>query len=346
MLKATGSRLGFRFANTNLYCGGTARAVRTLEARACWRMNRVLVFGAINVDTVFPVRRLPEAGDTIWGDQGWMAAGGKGANQATAAVRDGARVSLAGAVGSDSFADAALSELSHEGIRLNEVVRCGAPTGRSAICVTPDGHTSVVTDRGANAFARSGQISDGTLQASRTLLVQLDTDPTEVAALIVRARRLGVRVILNLSPSRIIDADAVRAVDVLIGNNEEIAWLGRRLGTANNASSIHAALGVTTIRMMGVQGVETMSDDGWLHMPAVPITMRDTTVAGDCLVGVLAAALHRRASLPDALQRAAVAAALSATQIGAKTSMPRRSDINAALAHAPNPTAQQDEVQD
>ncbi|HEX3347415.1 MAG TPA: PfkB family carbohydrate kinase [Acetobacteraceae bacterium] len=319
--------------------------MRTLDSRQRFGVSRVLVFGAINVDFVFLVPRLPGRGDTIWGERGWISAGGKGAIQAVAAARDGARVSLAGAVGRDGFADAVLAELSEEGIELGGVGRRPVPTGRSAICVEHDGHTGIVTDRGANAFALADQVSDDALMRGRTLLVQMDTDPVEVGMLILRARRLGVRVILNLSPSRLIDADAVRAADVLIGNNEEIAWLGERLGTANNAASIHAAIGITTVRMMGVQGVEAMTDRGWLQMPAMPVEMQDTTAAADCFVGVIAAALGRRTPFPDALRRAAVAAALSAREVGAKSSLPRRPEIDAALCDAP-PTSRQEEVPD
>lgn len=304
----------------------------------------MLVFGAITVDFVFPVAHLPASGDTVWTNGGWIAAGGKGANQAVAAARDGARVSLAGAVGRDRFADAVLAELEQEGIRSACVERFAEPTGRSAICVTPDGHTSIVTDRGANAMARAAQVSDDVLRRGQTLLVELDTAAAEVAKLILRARRMGIRVILNVSPSRLIDADAVRAADVLIGNNQEMAWLGERLGTGNNAASIHAAVGVATVRMMGVQGVEAMSRDGWLHMPAMPVNMRDTTVAGDCFVGVMAAALCARASLSVALRRAAVAAALSTMRRGVKDTLPNRTEIDAALANAPRPTSRQGEV--
>jgi ribokinase len=304
----------------------------------------VLVFGAVTVDFVFPVPNLPIAGDTLWSSGGLIQAGGKGANQAIAAARDGTHVRLAGAVGRDRFGEAALEEIRREGIDVAAVERCDAPTGRTSICVTPDGHTAVVTDRGANACVQAASISDDALRRSRTLLVQLDTDPFQVAALVLRARHLGVRVILNLSPSRVIDADALRAADVLIGNNEEIAWLGMRLGTANNAASVQAAIGVTTVRMMGVQGAEAMTETGWVHVPAMPVDMHDTTVAGDCFAGVFAAALHRRRSLPEALRRASTAAALSATHAGAKASMPSRREIDAAVLRAPCPTDQQAEV--
>jgi len=98
--------------------------------------------------------------------------------------------------------------------------------------------------------------------------------------------------------------------------------------------------------MMGAQGAEATSDAGWRHMPAIPVGMRDTTVAGDCFVGVLAAALDRGVGLATAIRRAAVAAALSATEVGARGSLPRASQIDAALRHAHQPTDRQSEVPD
>ena len=106
----------------------------------------MLVLGALTVDFVFPVPNLPVAGDTLRSSGGLILAGGKGANQAIAAARDGARVSLAGAVGRDRFGDAVLEEIRLEGIALAGIARYDAPTGRSSICVTPEGHTAVVTE--------------------------------------------------------------------------------------------------------------------------------------------------------------------------------------------------------
>ena len=98
--------------------------------------------------------------------------------------------------------------------------------------------------------------------------------------------------------------------------------------------------------MMGVQGAEAMSDDGFLNMQALPIDMRDTTGAADCFTGVFASALARGMALGQALRRAAVAAGLSATRVGAQGSMPSAADINAALRDAPQPDSQQAEVPD
>ena len=184
----------------------------------------LLVFGAISIDFVFPVRSLPQAGDTVWSEAGRMEPGGKGSNQAIAAARDGARVTLVGAVGNDVLADSALTGLMKAGVNLSGIARLDASTGRSAICVAPGGHATVTVDAGANRLARASQVSDSLLGPRTTLLLQMETDPAENAILIARARRLGARIILNLSPSRIIDIDALRAVDLLIGNSVELAW--------------------------------------------------------------------------------------------------------------------------
>ena len=306
----------------------------------------LLVFGSINIDFVFPLPFLPNAGDTVWsGGGGRTEPGGKGANQAIAAVRDGARVTLAGAVGEDVLADAAVAGLKQAGVKLH-VARVPGLTGRAAISIDPQGYTMIAVDAGANRLASADQVPDAMLGPRTTLLVQLETDPAQVSALVLRARGRGCRIIVNPSPSRPIGMEALRAADLLIGNNHEIAWLGNHVGTGNNPASLHAALGVATVRMMGEQGAEAMSDAGFLHMPALPVHVRDTTGAADCFTGVLAAALSGGADLPRALRRAAVAAALSTTHTGAQGSMPQARDIDAALQGAPQVTGRQPELAD
>ena len=306
----------------------------------------LIVFGSINIDNVYRVPQLPRAGDTVWAEGARNEPGGRGANQAVAARRDGAAVTLVGAVGHDVLADAALAGLKKDGVALGYVARVSNETGRAAICVDRDGYTTVVADAGANQMVRAAQVPDALLTPRTTLLVQLDTDPTEIATLIARAKRHGCRIILDLSPRRFIDTDALRSVDILLGNSPELAWAGHHLGTGDNPGSLHAALGVTTIRMMGAQGVEAMSDDGFLHMPAYPVHMRDTTGASDCFAGVLAGSLTRGMTLPAAMRRAAVAAALSTTHVGAQRSMPHAADIDAALRTAPELTDRQPEAPD
>ncbi len=306
----------------------------------------LLVFGSINMDFVFPLPRLPRAGDTLWSENARTEPGGKGANAAVAAAQDGASVTFVGAVGQDALAEAALAGMIKAGVTLSHVARVPADTGRASVCIDPDGYTMVAVQAGANRAARAAQIPDSLLGPRTTVLVQLETEPAETAALIQRAKRLGSTVILHFSPPRMIETAALTMVDVLVGNSPELKWAGEHLGTGNNPGSLHAALGVPVVRMMGAQGAECMSPAGFRTMPAYPVHMRDTTGAGDCFSGVLAAALSRGAKLDDAMRRASVAAALSATGLGAQGAMPSRADIAAALRTAPHVTDQEAELSD
>lgn len=301
----------------------------------------LVVFGSINVDFVFPVPHLPQPGDVVQSSFRAARAGGHGANQAIAAAADGTRVTLVGAVGTDALADIALDGLRRGKVHTRHIARVQLQTGRSAVMIDRKGRNTVVTDPGANAAARMSQLPDALLGKRTTLLLQLGLDLEETASLILRARALGCRVVINLAPPRPLAAAVLRAADLLIGNADEIAWLGEHLGTGNNPASLHAALGVATVRMMGERGAEAMSADGYLRIPAMPVLARDTTGAADTFTGVLAGALDRRHSFPDALRRATVAASLSTTEFGERRLAPSSTEIDHALPHAPHPSPHQ-----
>lgn len=295
----------------------------------------LLVYGALNLDVVFPVQQLPNAGDTLRNPGGWTEPGGKAVNQAIAAHRDGARVELVGAVGDDPVGDELLRRLGQEGIRCGHVVRRPGATGHAAVAIADDGHTFVMVDPGVNTQVKAEQVPDRWLHPGTTLLLQMETDPSEIARLVTRARVGGARILLNFSPPVLIDAETLRQVDVLTGNAQELSWLAEHLGCGNSPASIQAALGITVIGMSGVQGAEAVSNDLYLRMPAFPVIMRDTTAAADAFTGVLASALDRGELLSTALHRAVVAAGLAVKKIGTGRSMPDRDAIHEACASAP-----------
>ena len=306
----------------------------------------LLVFGALNLDLVFLVEQLPGAGDTLRQPGGWTEPGGKAVNQAIAAHRDGARIELVGAVGDDMMGDDLLRQLGREGIRCGHVARQPGATGRAAIAVAEDGHTFVLVDPGVNKQARADQVPDRWLRPGTTVLLQMETDPGEIARLVTRARAGGARIVLNFSPPVLIDADTLRQVDVLTGNAHELSWIAEHLGCGNSPASIHAALGVTVIGMVGVQGAEAVSDDQYLRMEAFPVNMRDTTAAADAFTGVLAAALDRGELLSAAFHRAVVAAGLAVTHPGTGRSMPERGAIDEAIATAPKVRRTEQQIAD
>jgi ribokinase len=257
--------------------------------------------------------------------------GGKGANQAVAAARDGAKVVFAGAVGRDGFAEDALRIMRDSAIDLASVIATDTSTGCAAICVDAQGRNQIAVASGANMLATAAQVSDDQLGPGTTLLLQMEADPAQTAALIHRARSRGARIVLNLAPAADLEAAALRAVDVLVLNEEEAAWLAARLSTKANATALHAALGVAVVTTLGGDGVEASSADGMWWVNAAPIKVVDTAAAGDCFTGVLAAGLDRGLEFGAALRRANTAAALCCTRRGTQASLPMAEETDAAM---------------
>jgi ribokinase len=291
----------------------------------------IVVFGSINLDLIFPVHALPVAGETVLGQTLRIEPGGKGANQAVAASRDGAQVVFAGAVGRDAFAAEALRLLEANAVDISRVVRTDAATGCAAICVDPQGRNLIAVASGANQAARESQIEDALLGRGTTVVLQMENDPAETAALIARARAADARVLLNLAPAAMLARDALQALDLLVVNSGEGAWLGTYLGTGVNAASLHAALGVDVVETLGDSGLQAVTANASIRLEAHDVEVVDTTAAGDCFIGVLAAGLDRGLALEPALRRANFAAALSCTRLGSQGSLPTGAETDAAL---------------
>ncbi|WP_426958763.1 PfkB family carbohydrate kinase [Muricoccus radiodurans] len=290
----------------------------------------VTVFGSANADLVFPVPALPEGGHTVMGGAWRALPGGKGANQAVAAARDGAAVRFFGAVGRDPLAAVALSALRESGADLSGVAETDQPTGAAAICVDPAGRNQIAVSPGANALARAETVPDGALRG--VVLMQMEVPPGEVSALALRARALGGRVVLNLAPAAPLDQAALRALHLLVVNEHEAAWLAGHLGCGEGAAALHAALGIGVAVTRGEEGAEAATAEGRWTVPALPAAaVVDTTGAGDCWCGVLAAALSRGAALPEAMRRAAAAASIAVSRPGAASGMPRAAETDARL---------------
>lgn len=282
----------------------------------------IVVFGSINLDLIFPLPSLPTPGETLLAPSVRIEPGGKGANQALAAARDGARVIMVGAVGRDALADGALALLRQADIDLSRVIETDAATGCAGIFVDREGRNVIGVGSGANLAVRSEQVEDALLVPSTTLLLQMEVPPSETAALIRRARARGARIVLNLAPAASLDPDATRAANVLVLNEAEAAWLASRLGTRAEANDLHRALDSVVVRTLGERGAEAASEDGPIRVSGRKVVAIDTTGAGDCFTGVLAAALDRGMPLEPALHRANAAAALCCTRAGSQATMP------------------------
>jgi ribokinase len=287
----------------------------------------ILVFGSINLDLVLPVPALPAPGETVLGPGFSMQPGGKGANQALAASRDGAGVVLAGSVGRDAFAPLALALLREAGVDLSRVAETASPTGIAAIAVDPGGRNLIVVASGANAQTAAAQVEDSLLTPQTTLLLQREVAPVESVLLALRAKQRGCRVVLNTAPAGPFPEESFAALDVLVANEVEAKALGAR-----NAAELARRHRFAVIVTRGGDGVEVVAGGEAFHLPAHRVAVRDTTAAGDTFTGVLAAGLDRGLALRDAVARANAAAALACTREGSQQSIPLGRETDALLA--------------
>lgn len=289
----------------------------------------LVVFGSAAVDVVFRLPHLPSPGETVLGEAGTPLPGGKGANQALAAARDGAHVRFAGCIGADANGAILRATLGAAGVDTAWLAESAAPTAMAAVCVDEQGRNQIAVSVGANRLARQQRV---TLTGRDTLLLQMEVPAAENAALIARARAAGARVLLNLAPAAALPREALAALDLLIVNDHEAAWLGGALGCGAGAAALHAALGVPVAVTLGEAGAEACGPGPALHIPAFPVAVVDTVGAGDAWCGVLAAALDRGMPLEAAMRRANAAAALACTLPGAGPAMPMAAETDALLA--------------
>jgi ribokinase len=303
----------------------------------------VIVFGSINLDLIFRLPTIPRPGETVLGPSTRIEPGGKGANQAVASARDGARVVMVGSVGRDALADTALATLRAAGVNLDRVQSVATGTGCAAIAVDAAGENAIAVGSGANLATNTAQVEDALLSAGATLVLQMEVQAAETAAMIARARSAGARVVLNLAPAATLPEHALRAVDVLVINETEAAWLAGQLGSpvtlaGQLGSPITAAAlrdrlgGMAVVVTRGSAGAEIAGRDGTWFEPAVAVQAIDTTAAGDCFVGVLAHRLDQGESLRAAVRRASVAAALCCTRPGSQGSIPTAAETDAFAA--------------
>lgn len=295
----------------------------------------IVVFGSINLDLIFPLPELPRAGQTLLCPAVLVQPGGKGANQAVAAARDGAQVTMIGAVGDDALAEEALELLRESDVDLSRVARVKAPTGCAGIFVDRQGRNMIGAGSGANLAVRADQLPDELLGPQTIVLLQMEVRPEQTAWVIARARQAGARIILNLAPAGPLGNEVLGSVHVLVVNESETEWLAAEAGCEPSATALHERLGCTVVRTLGPAGVEAAGDDGAVRIPGRSVEAVDTTGAGDCFTGILAAALDRGLALEQALERANVAAAVCCTRSGSQVTMPTGAEIDAAMSSLP-----------
>ena len=295
----------------------------------------IVVFGSVNLDLVARVERLPRPGETLAGVSFAMLPGGKGANQALAARRAGADVTLVAAVGDDAFAAPALALLRADGVTVAAAPCAGTSTGIAMIHVDAAGENAITVVPGANGRLDAAALADDLLRRGVTLLLQLEVPMTAVVAAAARGKALGARVVLNAAPVQPLPEALFAALDVLIVNEHEARSLAAALGVAaapgEFALAVHRRWGTAVVVTLGGDGALAAAEGRLLAVPAPAVDVVDTTGAGDAFCGALAAALDAGAPWPGALAAGIAAGSLACSGVGAQPALPRAAAI-AALA--------------
>ncbi len=295
----------------------------------------IVVFGSLNFDFLFTMDHLPAAGETTLARRFQGVAGGKGANQAVAAARDGADVHMVGCVGRDIFGEALINSLQEAGV-MCLVGRTDAATGCASVCVDGRGENAIAVAPGANLALQAEAVPDHLLTPNSAVVLQMEVTPDENWRLLRRAKAAGARTLLNLAPAALVPAEALDLTDLLVVNRGELETLASTFGIALAdyrvlARTIAQRHALTCIVTLGGRGVFAATAHDALAIDAFPVEATDTVGAGDTFCGVLAASLDRDASLGDGLRRATVAAGLACTKGGAQPSIPSAAQTSAAL---------------
>ena len=296
-------------------------------------MGRVWVVGSLNVDRSWSGARHPRVGETITGAARGRAPGGKGLNQAVAARRMGADVTLVGQVGDDPDGRWLSAVAADHGIDVDPLLATpDLPTGAALIVVAADGANTVTVDPGANATLAVDRLDLG---PDDVVVAQLEVPIAAVRSALRIAREAGARSVLNPSPIGP-GTTLVGEADVVVVNQAEAAHLTGAEQEATGADDALAqarsiaAPDQTVVVTLGGEGAVAAGPAGDVTVAGVPVTAVDTTGAGDCFLGVLAAGLVEGSDLGPALDRANRAAALAVTRHGTVDAMPARADLDRA----------------
>ncbi len=305
------------------------------------KIPKIVVLGSINLDIVIQCAHLPSPGETIIAESSREVSGGKGANQAVAAARLGADVSMIGRVGNDDAGAGLLKNLQADGINTDYVYHSNLPaneteiaSGIAVVMVEQSGENSIVVVPGANGIVSEEDIDHATsiIQQSDLLLIQLEIPVETVLYASQMARQAGVRIILDPAPAPKNVPDRFFDVDLICPNQSEasllLGWSVETITEAKTASRELVERGAkNAIITMGNQGAVLCEGSQVMVIPPCPVETVDSTAAGDAFAGAVAVRWIEQDSLVEAVRFACAAGALAASKAGAQPGMPTRNEV-------------------
>lgn len=312
----------------------------------------ITIIGSINMDLVVNTQRAPEQGETVTGDDFHQIPGGKGANQAVAAARDGAATVMAGRVGNDAFGNILIETLGQDPIDTSFIEKVSdTSTGVAQIIVDQQGHNRIVVVPGANGCFTADDMDAlrPLIARSNVLLLQLEIPLEAVERALVIAREERVFSILNPAPAVSLPSSIYQNADLMTPNETELLllsdWPKQDTSAFDRAGAVLLERGLSTLVVtLGEQGSLLINNKGNARFTAYRVAMVDSTAAGDCFNGVLAAGIDRLIEarkdrlypfipsideLAPIIDRATRAAAISVTRRGAQPSIPKAHETDA-----------------
>jgi ribokinase len=292
--------------------------------------RNVTVFGSINMDLVTSTTQIPKVGETVLGHSFHTIPGGKGANQAVAAARLGADVTMIGAVGNDSFGETLVEHLTNQGINTeNIMIVKDTSTGIASIIVS-EAENSIIVVPGANHHVTPEVIEkyEDKIVNSNILLLQLEIPLESVIRVVGLAKKHGIRTILNPAPIQKLPKKILEMVDYLTPNEHEQTLLFASIdGTDLEIEKLKEKCIVTK----GAKGVMIYKNRKEIEIPSLQVEAVDTTGAGDSFNGALATALCDGLDIEEACRFANIVGAISVTKLGAQTGMPTKKEVEELL---------------
>jgi ribokinase len=301
-------------------------------------MGRVFVAGSINMDVVATAERHPRIGETVAGQAVLYFPGGKGANQAVSAAKLGAQTTLIGRLGKDAFGDELKAFLGGQGIDLSYVQQTPEAHSGTAIITIADADNTIVVIPGANALVSATDTAGPALAKGDIAVSQFEIPLPAIAAFFQRARGAGATTILNPAPAIEFSRELLHLVDTLILNETELGLLAKtglhdgddQARFIEAANSLPMAKDKIICVTLGKRGVLALVGGEPILIPGRSVKAVDTTGAGDCFVGAVAAQLAAGKPVQDALAYANVAASICVQRIGAAPSMPTAAEVLSA----------------
>jgi len=295
--------------------------------------SHIAVMGSLNMDLVLRAPRCAEAGETLLGHDFALHPGGKGANQAVACARMGAKVAMIGKLGSDAFADQLRQVMTEAGVDHSHVLTDSGSSGIAMIVVEDNGQNRIMLAPGANGMMTAGNVLSAAtcLQSASLLICQLEVPLECVRQAFELARAARVPILFNPAPAMPLSPDMLN-VDYLVVNETEAAMISglpvnSRAEAVAAAHRLRQAGSACVLLTLGADGAIIADLDGARHYPAHATQVVDTTAAGDTFIGGMAAGLLEGMNLDDAVALGMAASALCVSRQGAQPSIPFRREI-------------------